>query len=95
MAECALQWRTGETMSATELASKLGITIDNAQRYLETGLSQDNIEACAKLAVQSTLTLNEVVDMAAKTRERNQEKQAASHLGTIRRSRRLTSLGGS
>jgi GAF domain-containing protein len=82
-------------MSANELASKLGIAIDNARRYLETGLSSDNIEACARFAVQSTLTLDEVVDMAAKMRERDQEKQVGMHVGTIRRSRRLTSLGDS
>lgn len=81
-------------MSATELASKLGITIDNARRYLETGLSQDNIEACAKFAVQSTLTLDEVVDMAVKMRKLDQDEPTIKHAGTIRRSRRLTSLGG-
>jgi hypothetical protein len=80
-------------MTAKYLASTLGISIDDARRYIATGLSQYNIEACAKFAAQGVFTLDEVVDMAVRRREQHREETQPIHTGTVKRSRRATVLG--
>lgn len=80
-------------MSAKHLASTLGISIEDARRYVATGLSQQNIEACARFAAQGVFTLDEVIEMAARRREQHREETQPSHAGTVRRSRRVSALG--
>lgn len=54
--------------SAFILAAAIGIRIADARRYLETGLSIDDIESCAKVAARGAATLDEVVGMLVRAR---------------------------
>lgn len=50
------------------LAAALGIRVADARRYLESGLSADDIEACAKVALRGAATLDQLVDMLVRAR---------------------------
>ena len=90
--------------SAFVLAAALGIRITNARRYLETGLSADDVKACAKAAAKGMATLDEVVDMLVRARRSDDSRPMFTFcdpggpiecsttlpVGTLRRSFRST-----
>lgn len=90
--------------SAFILATALGIRIADARRYLEAGLSADDIESCAKVAARGSATLDDIVDMLVRARRSDSfrpvftfcdpggpiKRSTALPAGTLRRSFRST-----
>lgn len=64
--------------SAFVLAAALGIRIADARRYLETGLSADDVEACAKVAAKGAAALDDIVDILVRARRSDNSRPVFS-----------------
>ena len=75
--------------TASHLAAKLGMRIDELQRWLDAGLTAEQIESCAKFAMGSILAFDDICDMTLRAQREQDEYVRAFVANTTRYRRRL------